>query len=58
VEIKAASTWNAGFKKNLLRFSHNYAPLARRFVVYSGEAVQFSDGVEALPYAQTSEIFS
>jgi uncharacterized protein len=58
VEIKAASTWNAGFKKNLLRFSQNYAPLARRFVVYSGEAVQFSDGVEALPYAQTSEIFS
>jgi uncharacterized protein len=57
VEIKAASTWHTGFKKNLLRFSENYSTLARRYVVYNGEAKGFSDGIEALPYFRTSEIF-
>lgn len=56
-EIKAAATWNTGFKKNLIRFSENYNALARRYVVYRGEAMQFSDGIEALPYTRVADIF-
>lgn len=57
VEIKAAATWTKGFKKNLLRFSENYSPLARSYVVFSGEAIKFSDGIEAIPYTQAAGIF-
>lgn len=58
VEIKAASTWNSSFKKGLLRFTETNAALTRRYVVYSGERMAFSDGVEALPYAAVAEIFN
>ncbi len=56
-EIKAATTWHTGFKKNLLRFSENHRTLTRRYVIYNGEARQFSDGIEALPYSRAAEIF-
>lgn len=58
VEIKAAATWNSSFKKGLQRFSDTNAALTRRYVVYSGERMAFSDGVEALPYTSVAEIFS
>lgn len=58
VEIKAAATWNSSFKKGLQRFSDTNAALTRRYVVYSGECMAFSDGVEALPYTSVAEIFS
>lgn len=57
IEIKAAATWNRSFKKALLRFSEKLAPLTRAYVVYNGEPIKFTDGVEALPYTQTGEIF-
>lgn len=57
VEIKAASTWNRIFKKGLLRFAEGYRPLSRCFVVYSGEAISFSDGIEAISYTQVADIF-
>lgn len=57
IEIKAASTWNRNFKKALLRFSEKLAKLSRTYVIYNGEPIKFSDGVEALPYTQTAEIF-
>lgn len=57
VEIKAASTWNRSFKKGLLRFAERFSPLARCFVVYSGDAISFSDGIEAITYAQLADIF-
>jgi predicted AAA+ superfamily ATPase len=52
IEIKAASTWNTGFKKNLLRFSENYRALAHQYVVYNGEPMRFSDGVEAVSFRE------
>jgi hypothetical protein len=57
VEIKAASTWNSSFKKGLQRFAESNAALTRSYVVYSGERMAFSDGVEALPYTSVAEIF-
>lgn len=58
VEIKAAATWNSSFKKGLQRFAESNAALTRSYVVYSGERMAFSDGVEALPYTSVAEIFS
>lgn len=57
VEIKAAATWNSSFKKGLQRFAESNAALIRSYVVYSGERMAFSDGVEALPYTAVAEIF-
>lgn len=57
VEIKAAGTWNREFKQGLQRFTESNAALTRRYVVYSGERMVFSDGVEALPYTNVAEIF-
>ncbi len=57
VEIKAAATWNSSFKKGLQRFAESNAALTRSYVVYSGERMAFSDGVEALPYTSVVEIF-
>lgn len=57
VEIKSAATWNHRFKSGLAHFSERYKTLARRYVVYSGEAMSFSDGVEAIPYDRVEEIF-
>lgn len=57
IEIKSSSTYNANFKKGLDRFSEKTAPLARRYVIYNGEAREFSDGFEAVPFARTSELF-
>lgn len=56
VEIKSASTWNGSFKKGLQHFSTHATPLARGYVVYSGEAMAFSDGTQALPYARAAEV--
>ena len=57
VEIKAASTFNSSFKKNLLRFSENQSPLKQGFVVYNGDPIEFSDGIHALNFSQTSSVF-
>ncbi len=57
VEIKSASTWNQDFKKGLLNFSKKYRQLDRGAVIYSGEAVSFSDSLEALPYNRVDDIF-
>ena len=57
IEIKAAATWNRKFKKGLLHFSDKYKPLAQSYVVYSGETVSFSDGVEAVPFTMIDDIF-
>ena len=57
VEIKAAATWNQSFKKGLMHFSEKYRSLAQRYVVYSGEEISFSDGIEAIPYKRVDEIF-
>ena len=57
VEIKSSSTWNKSFKKELKRFSEMNIQLAKSYVVYSGEAMVFSDGVEALSFMNVADIF-
>ena len=56
-EIKSASTWTSGFKKELLRFSDKVALLATASVVYNGDAIEFSDGVRAIHYTETGSLF-
>lgn len=56
IEIKAASTWNSGFKKSLLRFSEKLHPLIQKIVIYSGEPFDFSDGVLARGFHSIGEL--
>jgi len=58
VEIKSSSTWNNSFKKELNRFSEKNIQLVKSYVVYSGEAMVFSDGVEALSFTNVADIFT
>lgn len=51
VEIKSASTWNSGFTKGLDYFSQSNAELSRSMVVYSGDAIELSSGVEVVSYS-------
>ena len=57
IEIKAASTWHHRFKKGLVYFSEKNSPLYQSLVAYSGERLEFSDGVSAIPYNQVAEVF-
>jgi len=58
IEIKSASTWNNSFKRNLVQFSKNNRPLTRRYIIYSGDQREFSDGVSAVNYKNTSELLT
>jgi predicted AAA+ superfamily ATPase len=58
VEIKSAATFNASFKKNLLRFSEKQSPLRYSYVIYNGQQIEFSDGIKALGFRQTSTVFN
>src|SRR5690606_27123684 len=51
MEIKAAETWSNHFKQGLKRFSQNSHALARAAVVYNGEDLQMSDGIEAVHFS-------
>ena len=57
VEIKAASNWSASFKKTLQHFDQKLKALAIRAVVYSGEALEFSDGIKSLSYKDVGQLF-
>jgi len=57
VEIKAASTWHHRFKKGLVHFSEKNSPLYRSVIAYSGERIEFSDDVIAIPYDQIASVF-
>jgi len=57
VEIKSSATYHASFKKELLRFASQVAPLARSSIVYNGEAMSFGDGIEAVPFRRAGELF-
>lgn len=56
IEIKSAATYHASFKKGLRNFSERVSPLARRYIVYSGEPIEFSDGITAVPYTRMADI--
>lgn len=56
MEIKAASTWHAGFKSALNRFSEKTHPLQAKHVVYRGRPYTFEDGVEAVSFDRCGEL--
>lgn len=56
-EIKSASTFNNSFKKNLLDFNEKQAPLKNAYVIYSGDRIEFSDGIEAIDFREVSGVF-
>ncbi len=58
VEIKSASTWNPSFKKTLIRFSDKQHRLHGMNVIYSGEPISFSDGMEVINFHDTGKLFS
>lgn len=57
LEVKSASTWSAAFKRGLDTFHQKIHPLAQRGVVYSGQAIDFSDGTKAMSYKTIAELF-
>ena len=58
IEVKSSSTFTPHFKKTLLRFSEKQQALQSSYVVYNGEERQFSDGVKAINFKNTSDIFA
>ena len=58
IEVKSSSTFTPHFKKTLLRFSEKQQPLQSSYVVYNGEERQFSDGIKAINFRRTSDIFA
>ncbi|MDO8695246.1 MAG: ATP-binding protein [Sheuella sp.] len=58
IEIKSSSTWNPSFKKTLQYFDKNITQLAKLAVIYSGNAVEFSDGVKAISYKKAGKLFN
>lgn len=57
IEIKSASTYNRAFKKGLHHFDAKVHPLARKFIVYNGPEMDFSDEVSAVDFRKVREIF-
>jgi uncharacterized protein len=57
VEIKSASTWHASFKRALEAFDQKVHPLAKQTVIYSGNAIDFSDGIKAVNFKTVAEVF-
>ena len=58
VEIKAASTWSASFKSTLQHFDQKLKALAIRAVIYSGQKLEFSDGIQAVSYKDVGQLFN
>ena len=58
IEVKSSATYKASLLKGLRRISSLSRQVTRRYLVYSGDYFEFSDGITALKYDQVSEIFS
>ena len=58
IEVKSSATYKASLLKGLKRISSLSPQVTRRYLVYSGDYFEFSDGITALKYDQVSEIFS
>ncbi len=54
IEIKSAATWNRGFTRGLDRIVKAKVPLSHKLVVYTGEAISLSSGVEVVPFEEFS----
>ena len=58
IEVKSSATFTSHFKKSLLRFSQKQQQLQASYVVYNGEERQSSDGIHAISFKHTDQIFS
>jgi predicted AAA+ superfamily ATPase len=58
IEIKSASTWHSSFKRTLEAFSEKVSRLSSQAVVYSGDNIEFSNGMKAVSYKQASQLFN
>ena len=58
IEVKSSTTYKASLLKGLKRISSLSPQVTRRYLVYSGDYFEFSDGITALKYDQVSEVFS
>ncbi len=57
IEIKSASTWSPSFKKALEHFHQRIHSLSTRTVVYSGDAIEFTDGIQAMSFMDVERLF-
>ncbi|OED39955.1 hypothetical protein AB833_13135 [Chromatiales bacterium (ex Bugula neritina AB1)] len=57
IEIKSSHTFTPHFKKTLLLFSEKQHALYSSYVIYNGEKRHFTDGVKAINFKSTSNIF-
>ena len=57
MEIKSSSTYHSSFKKGLLQFSEKIHALSKSCIVYSGEEMNFSDGIETLQFTKVEKFF-
>ena len=57
IEVKSSATYKTTLLKGLKRISSLSPQVTRRYLVYSGDYFEFSDGITALKYDQVSEIF-
>lgn len=57
IEIKSASTWSPSFKKALEHFHQKIHSLSKRTVVYSGDAIEFTDGIQAMSFMDVEHLF-
>jgi hypothetical protein len=57
IEIKSASTWLTSFKRSHESFHKAIQPLSKRFVIYSAQAMDLSDGTAVVSYKDTRSLF-
>ena len=58
IEIKSSSTYNPALIKGLKKIATLSERISQSYLVYSGDAFEFSDGIKALKYDQVHGIFT
>ena len=58
IEIKSSSTYNPAFLRGLKKIATLSDKISQSYLVYSGDAFEFSDGITALRYDQVHRIFT
>jgi len=57
-EIKSSETYHKEFSKSLLRFEQSAQPFKKKYVIYSGESRTMANDIEAIHFAEVSELMS
>ena len=58
IEVKSSATYTASLLKGLKKMASVSPAVKRSYLVYSGDAFEFSDSITALKYDQVNRIFS